>query len=253
MKWIDNYLKRAALQRFRATEFMLGACFAMSLIFALVLAWTKSWMIALSLSLCLLIQCIDLLRIKVEGNTLKQEGTWPKFLDAIHSQLWSGSNFETSIIQASKFCPAGTQWAFDELVRDIDSGIGLDLSLVNLKTKLANPVSDRFVELARLANQVGGYGFLPALKAQSAQLRTEHSAWIEIKTKQSWVISSARLGVFAPWLVLLLLASRPETVGAFQTEAGLFVLMFGLFSTLFAFKLVRLLAKLPVRPRVLVG
>ena len=251
MTSLTNYLNRCGLAQVGPNRFLSIALIASLLVIGLVSSLTSSLTIALALYLCMFVQCLDLLRVRREKLQLKQDGSWPKFLDAIHSSVWSGASLANALTDSNRFVPTGTQWAFAELEQDLTAGLDFDEVLVNLKVRLANPISDRFVELTRLANQIGGHGYLVALRAQASQLRAEHASWEEINSKQNWVIGSARLAVFAPWLILLLLSSRPETASAFNSELGLFILVFGLSATLCAFKLVRFLAKLPKRQRIL--
>jgi tight adherence protein B len=151
------------------------------------------------------------------------------------------------------FAPYGIRWAMVELEKDLVSNLGLDASLVNFKARLQDPIADRFAELTRLANQAGGRGYLAALRAQSIQLRLENATWAEVTSKQNWVISSAKLAVLAPWIILLLLAGRRETAEAFNSQTGFTVLAIGLVASLLAFQLVRYLATFPKRQRVLAG
>jgi tight adherence protein B len=142
-------------------------------------------------------------------------------------------------------------WAVNDLEKDLMAGVEFDLAMSNLKTRLASPIVDRFVELTRLANQSGGRGYLAALRAQSIQLRLENATWTEVQVKQNWVIASAKLAVLAPWLILLLLSLRKETAATFDSETGMFVLLTGLVASLLAFQLVKFLSALPRQQRVL--
>lgn len=214
---------------------------------------TGSLQIASSICVCLLFQCLDLFNNRILGNLAKQNLEWPKYLEAINSATWSGTSLQQAILDCRNFAPSLSLWAFDELEKDLANGIDFQLALQNLKSRLANPIADRFVELARLAIDSGGKGFLLALRTQSNQLRLENATWQEIHSKQSWVIATARLAVFAPWLVLLLLSLRKDTASAFASDTGLLVLSIGLAASLVAFQLVRILARLPKRQRILVG
>jgi len=214
---------------------------------------TGSIPITLSIVFCLSVQVWDSLRTRARNQLEKQSEHWPKFLDAIHSACWAGVSLEQAVLDCINFAPKGSIWAFTEFEKDLSSGMGFDLAMVNLKSRLASPIADRFVELTRLANQSGGRGYLEALRAQSVQLRTENATWAEINAKQNWVISSAKLAVFAPWLILLLLSIRPETAQTFNSDTGAVVLVLGLVASLLAFQLTRYLGALPKRARVLAG
>ena len=234
---------------FKAIVFLLSAS---SVILSVITILTNSVVIAAAFYFCILVQLADTMKNRIARNNLKEALNWPNYLDAIHSAIWSGSSFQDALLDCSKYAPPTASWAFSKLENDLEQGQNLDLCLQNLKSRLANPIADRFVEITRLAIAMGGTGYLPGLKAQASQLRLENGNWEEIRIKQNWVIASAQLAVFAPWLILLLLGSRKETADAFNSEVGLVILICGLVLSLFAFKLVRLLAKLPERKRTLV-
>ncbi len=216
-----------------------------------LVALTHSSAIAISVVACLFAQGLDLVRVRIQKIKLLQNLDWPKFIDAIHSSAWAGSSILEAVLDSRRFAPRHAAWAFEELGKDIESGVDLDQSLINLKLRLDSYASDRFVELTRLAAKASGKGFLAALRSQGLQLRADNAMWQDVSAKQSWVISSGRMAVFAPWLTLLLLAMREETAAAFETSEGVSVLVFGLLMSLLAFQLVNFLGKLPSRPRVL--
>lgn len=250
---IEGLLNRAGVNNLTAPSFFALAVIGSVLVIGFVTTITTSITIALACYLCLVVQVADSIRNRIAKNNLRQQMSWPNYLDAIHSSIWAGASFQEALLDCARHAPISTSWAFIELERDLNSGLDLDASLINLKARLATPIADRFVEITRMAVAMGGNGFLPGLKAQASQLRLENSNWEEINVKQSWVISSARLAVFAPWLILVLLGSRSETAAAFNSQVGLIILLFGLFASLFAFRLVRTLARLPERKRILVS
>ena len=91
----------------------------------------------------------------------------------------------------------------------------------------ADPVGDRVVESLRMARQVGGSDLGRLLRTLSAFLREDARTRAELETRQGWTVNAARLAVAAPWIVLGLLALRPEAVAAYNTTAGLVVLAVG--------------------------
>lgn len=250
---LEMLLKRAGIHTPSPWLVVLLLFTSSVLIVALIQMLTSSWAIAASCYICFVAQLVDSVQNRIAKFTLRQAFEWPNYLDAIHSEIWAGSSVQQALIDCSPRAPKAAAWAFLEMEKDLNSGLDLDASLVNLKSRLASPITDRFVEITRLAHGLGGHGFLPGLKAQANQLRLENSNWEEINVKQSWVISSARLAVFAPWLILLVLGTRAETATAFNSETGLIILLIGLFASLLAFRMVRFLAKLPQRKRILVN
>ena len=219
--------------------------------YLILISVTNSVAISLSISACVFAQVLDSFRVRVERLKFEQNFDWPKFLEAIHSAAWAGSSMIEAILDSKKFAPRHTFWAFDELAIDLNASLDVDAALLNLKMRLDSYPSDRFVAISQLAHQSSGRGYLAALRGQAQQLRADNATWQDVAAKQSWVISSGRLAVFAPWLTLLLLAMRKETAIAFATTEGVTVLVFGLVMSLVAFKLISFLGKLPSRPRII--
>lgn len=212
---------------------------------------TGSIWITLSVELCLIAQGLEMLNGRIAKRAESQSQEWPKFLDAIHSAVWAGSSLQEALLDSRNFAPRVFLLPLTEFEKDAAGEMSFEECLDNLKTRLASPIGDRFIELTRLAHLSGGRGYLAALRSQTAQLRIENATWKEIQVKQNWVLSTAKLAVLAPWLVLLVLGSRAETAAAFETETGITVLVIGLAASLLAFKLIKVLGRLPSRRRVL--
>ena len=64
-------------------------------------------------------------------------------------------------------------------------------------------------------------------------------------------MNAAKLAVAAPWLVLLLLSTRPESVQAYATPTGALVLLVGALVTALAYWLMLRLGRLAEDERVL--
>jgi len=213
---------------------------------------TNSIWITSSTQLCLFAQFAEILNNRVAKRTESQNQDWPKFLDALHSATWAGSSIQEAIIESIKFAPATFSKQISEFESDSAGGMPFEQALDNLKARLSSPIGDRFIEMTRLAHTSGGRGYLVALRDQSTQLRIENATWNEIRVKQNLLLSTAKMAVLAPWLVLLVLGSRRETALAFETETGVAVLLIGLLASLLAFKLIKILGKLPTRRRTLI-
>ena len=248
---IDNALARAGLLNQSAGQFVLLVALGFSLLLGAIFLFTKSLPITLSAVTCVLAQALDSFKTKMRAEQLKQNQDWPKYLDSIHSAAWSGKSLTQALLDSRAVAPRSMVWAITEFEKDQAAGLGFEDSLANLKTRLSNPIADRFIEITRLAALSGGSGYLSAIRSQALQLRLENANWNEIAVKQNWVLSSAKLAVLAPWLVLVLLSMKPETSGAFQTETGLIVLALGLVASLLAFRLIRFLGAIPERKRIL--
>jgi tight adherence protein B len=249
---LSEYLSRAGLTDFSPTKYVLILLASIGLIYLTCFGVTGSHWISGSVVVCLVAQCIEMLNARIGNLQEKQTSDWPKFLDAIYSAVWSGTSLQDAILDSRNYAPSQIKSQLAEFEVDLASGLSFEVSLENLKARVAQPIGDRFVEITRLAHLSGGRGYLAALRKQSSQLRLEISTWSEIRVKQNWVISTAKLALLAPWVVLLILGSRAETGKAFETSTGLSVLAIGLVASLLTFRLIKSLGKLPIRRRTLI-
>ena len=73
----------------------------------------------------------------------------------------------------------------------------------------------------------------------------------ELEARQSWTVNGARMAVAAPWVVLLLLATRPEAADAYDSPLGVVVLAVGAASSALAYWLMMRIGRLPEEQRVM--
>nr|WP_284287951.1 hypothetical protein [Angustibacter aerolatus] len=79
--------------------------------------------------------------------------------------------------------------------------------------------------------------------------RDQVRAW---RPGRAWTVNAARLAVAAPWVVLLLLSTRPEAVSAYARPSGALVLVTGAALTTAAYRAMLRIGRLPDEQRVLV-
>ncbi len=120
-----------------------------------------------------------------------------------------------------------------------------------LKAALADPVGDRVCESLRVAREVGGTDLGRLLSTLSGFLRDDARTRAELLARQSWSVNAARMAVAAPWLVLLLLATQKETLQAYDTPTGTFILAAGAALSFIAYRLMIRIGRLPEDRRVL--
>jgi len=154
---------------------------------------------------------------------------WPDLLD----HLVSGVRAGISLPDALAALPGA---AFTQFGDEYSASGNLAAALDALKERLADPVADRVVETLRVAREVGGGELAPILRALGSALREESAMRSELEARQGWVVNAARLGVAAPWVVLALLATRPEAVASYSTPAGAVVIGGGLVVSVIAYR-----------------
>ncbi len=102
-----------------------------------------------------------------------------------------------------------------------------------------------------MTREVGGSDLGRLLGTLSEFLRDSARTRNELEARQSWTVNAARLAVAAPWFVLLLLATRPEAVRAYNTGAGALVLAGGLVVSIVCYRMMLRIGALPEDERVL--
>jgi tight adherence protein B len=141
--------------------------------------------------------------------------------------------------------------AFTEFAEGYRASGRFQECLDRLKDRLADPVADRLVESLRIAREVGGSDLGRLLRTLSRFLREDARTRAEMEARQSWTVNAARLAVAAPWIVLGLLATRPESLQAYARPSGAVVLLVGAAMTALAYRLMVAIGRLPEEDRVL--
>jgi tight adherence protein B len=176
---------------------------------------------------------------------------WPDVVDDLTSAVRAGLSLPEALIQLSARGPVALRPAFAQFAVDYRAGGRFGESLDRLKDSLADPVGDRVVESLRMAREVGGNDLGRLLRTLSRFLREDARTRGELEARQSWTVNGARLAVAAPWVLLALLATRPQAVAAYDSAAGLVVIASGGAACLVAYRLMMRIGRLPVESRVL--
>lgn len=170
---------------------------------------------------------------------------WPDVVDHLISAVRSGLALPDGVVALAEVGPPGARDAFREFERDYRTTGNFGLCLDALKSRLADPVADRILETLRMSREVGGTELTTVLRNLSSHLRQEAAIRSEVEGRQSWVVNSARLGAAAPWVILLLLAGRPEAAAAYNTPAGALLIGSGAVITVVAYRVMLLVGRLP--------
>jgi tight adherence protein B len=176
---------------------------------------------------------------------------WPEVVDNLASAIRAGLSLPEALSQLGTRGPEPVRPAFARFAADHRATGRFGDCLDRLKAALADPVGDRVVESLRMAREVGGTDLGRLLRTLSAFLREDARTRAELETRQGWTVSGARLALAAPWLLLLLLSTRPGAVEAYSSTAGALVLLGGGCVSLLAYRLMLRIARLPAERRVL--
>ena len=174
---------------------------------------------------------------------------WPDAVDQLVSAIRSGLPLFEAVAALAESGPVPARAAFERFARDFRSTGSFALCLDELKERLADPVADRILETLRMAREVGGTELTSVLRTLGASLRAERAIRSELEARQGWLRIAARLGVAAPWLVLALLATRPEAAAAYNSPAGTLVIVAGLAVSVLAYRVMIGIGRLPEERR----
>lgn len=176
---------------------------------------------------------------------------WPEVVDNLTSGVRAGLSLPESLAAIGDRGPEQLRAAFSAFGRDYRATGAFNDSLDRLKATLADPVGDRICESLRVAREVGGTDLGRLLVTISAFLREDARARAELIARQSWSVNAAKMAVAAPWLVLVLLSTRSETLAAYDTATGSIILVVGAVLSVVAYRLMISIARLPEDRRVL--
>lgn len=231
---------------------LFGACAATGLTaLVLGLGLCRSPAIALCFATMASYAPLALVRSRARRRRAARRALWPEVVDHLASGIRAGLSLAEAVGQVGERGPEELRPAFRAFAEDYRASGRFGDCLDGLKARLADPVADRIVEALRLTRDVGGTDLGRLLRTLSAFLRADARARGELEARQSWTINGARVAVAAPWVVLALLATRPEAVAAYNTGAGTGVLLAGGASSVLAYRLMIRIGRLPEDQRVL--
>jgi tight adherence protein B len=192
---------------------------------------------------------IVILRSRAAARRRALRQIWPDVVDHLVSGIRAGLGLPEAIGALAESSPETVREPFRAFRRDFSRTAQFGECLDELKAALADPVSDRIIETVRMAREVGGTELVGVLRSLAHYLRTDAATRAEVEARQSWVRNAARLGVAAPWAVLLLLGTRPEAAAAYNTAAGAALVLGGLVVTLIAYRLMIAVGRIPEEGR----
>lgn len=185
----------------------------------------------------------------LKGRVLRlrrvRRGLWPDVCDLLIASVRAGMSLPDALSSLADAAPPALRPAFAAFRGDMAASGHFDSSARRLKTALADPVGDRIVETLRMARQVGGTELVPVLRALAASVRADSALRAEVEARQSWVRGAAVLGVVAPWVILGLLALRPEGARAYGSPEGVVVILVGAAASFVAYRIMLRIGRLP--------
>lgn len=176
--------------------------------------------------------------------------SWPDGLRDLISSVRSGASLPTAIENMAGFGPAPLRLAFQGFTI-YSRSLGVVPALEMIKSDLADPTSDRVIEVLILAYERGG-AVVPEILSDLAEATTRDIWTMEqIRTEALEQKINARVVFVLPWFVLIAMTAQ---AGAFRefysTPAGLTVAFIGGVMSLLGIAIASRLGSQPAEPRV---
>ncbi len=208
---------------------------------------------AVSLAFALMAGCAPIAWVQSRARRRRSQlrEVWPDVVDHVASAVRAGLALPEALVQLAERGPTELRESFQGFADDYRASGRFSEALDRLKVRLADPVADRLIEALRIAREVGGSDLGRVLRALSSFLREDARSRAELEARQSWTVNAARLAMAAPWVVLLLMATRGSALMAYRQPTGVLVLILGAAVSVVAYRLMVRLGRLPDEHRVL--
>jgi tight adherence protein B len=178
---------------------------------------------------------------------------WPEALRTIAGGIAAGMSLPQALTLLATSGPEPLAQAFARfplLVRLV----GVVPAIEVIKAELADPTSDRILEVVILAHERGGRLVSDVLRDLAEAATEDVRTHEEIATAALEQQINGRAVFVLPWLVLLALTARPGPFRAFyQSPGGLVVVAVAALASLGGMWIVARLSRDPVEPRVFGG
>ena len=248
---LADILVQAGAGRTSPTMFALGSLGLGLLIGMVFLGMSRAWPVAVSFAAIFTAIPFLIISSRARNRRTRLREVWPEAVDTLVSGVRAGMSLPEALANLGERGPEAVREQFRAFAVDYAATARFSVCLDRLKARFADPVADRIVEALRLAHEVGGTELGTLLRALSRMLREDLRTRGELEARQSWTVNGARVAVAAPWLVLGLLATRPQAAAAYATSSGALVLTIGAAVSVLAYRLMLRLGRLPEEKRVL--
>lgn len=183
--------------------------------------------------------------IRARGRARTARTLWPEAVDHLVAAIRAGVPLPDAVASLGVLGPAQLRPGFALFEREWRRAGTVGPALDATKASFADPVADRLIEVLRMAREVGGTELPAVLRDLAAHLRQDLALRGEVEARQSWVLNAGRLGLAAPWIVLGLLATRPEAAAAYATPAGTLLIACAAAVTAVAYRVMIAIGRLP--------
>ena len=234
-------------------QFAAGSILSGVVGFAFFRALTGTWWVALIPSVVItLLPYAHFSRQRAERLAAVHRA-WPDGLREVLAHVNSGATLPSAIEALADRGPEALQDAFARFPSQARM-LGVTPALEIIKEELADPASDKVIEVLILAQQFGGSSLQAVLRDLIETMVADQRTAEQIRTAGFEQRLEGMVVALAPWLILLFLATVPETYRSFyRSQEGRFVVIVAAIWAAFGWLLMRVIARSPQEARVFGG
>ena len=231
----------------RLAAVSVGAAFATGLLVAGV---TGSAVIALAGVVAVPVAIVSWLAGRARRRRRRLREAWPDALAALVATVRAGVSLPEACVTLADRGPTELAPAFTAFAATYRATGSFRTALERLRAELADPVCDRVVVALKVARDVGGTELVRLLRTLGDLVRDDLRVRKEIEARWSWTVTAARVAAAAPWVVLVLMAARPEAARAYSSPSGALLIGLGAAATFIGYRLMLRAARLPEERRL---
>lgn len=184
-------------------------------------------------------------------RVLEIQQSWPDGIRDVIASVRSGASLPNSVESLARHGPAPLREAFASFAT-YSRSLGFVPALEMIRSDLADPTSDRVIEVLIVAYEKGG-GVVPEILGDLAEATTR-DIWAleEIRTEALEQKINSRVVFVLPWVVLVAMTSRSGAFREFYSSpAGAMVAALGGVMSIVGIVIASRLGRQPEEPRVL--
>ncbi|MGH2747879.1 MAG: type II secretion system F family protein [Actinomycetota bacterium] len=247
---VDRLAREAGLARASGATILLVMSAGSLISFVLVTGITRSAVVGTAFASLAAFLPISTLRARALRRRRRFRDAWPDAIGTLISAVRSGTSLGEACVSLSERGPDDLRPGFQAFGSTYRATGSLAASLDRLRERLADPIADRVVAALLIAHEVGGTDLVRVLRALGDFVREDGRVRKEIEARWSWTVTAARVASAAPWIVLLLMATRAEAARAYSSPEGALIIATGAAITLLGYRLMLRAGRLPEERRL---
>ncbi len=226
---------------------------AAAAIVTFLVVWALSGALPVALVPALAVGCLPRLCFarQAQRGAEARVSAWPDALRDLVAHLEAPMSLHRGLVELGRSGPEPLRAAWRRYAR-LTGALDHRTALNAVKSELADPVSDRVVEVLQVAHAQGASVVIDVLRDLADATGKDIRLREEIETAHLERRIEARAAVVLPFAVLVLLCSTSEPYRDFYSSVGgLVVIVLGSVMAIGGMTLIRRLGRLPVEARVL--